>query len=219
MADIFHEVDEEVRREQLKRLWERYSIYIIAVAVLIVAGIAAWRGYEWWIGKQAAAAGAAFEQAVSLNEQGKHAEAQAAFDRLAADAPGGYAVLARLRAAAGLVETRPDDAVKAYEALAADPAVGTALQDLASVRAAMLRVDAAPLDEMQRRLEALATSDRAFRHTARELLALSAWHHQNFAAARKYVDMITSDAEVPPAMRNRVRILSALIAGADKKKS
>ena len=38
MADIFHEVDEEVRREQLKKLWERYSVYFIAAAVLFVAG-------------------------------------------------------------------------------------------------------------------------------------------------------------------------------------
>ena len=46
MADIFHEVDEEVRRERLQKLWDRYSIYLIALAVLIVAGIGAWRGYE-----------------------------------------------------------------------------------------------------------------------------------------------------------------------------
>jgi hypothetical protein len=70
---------------------------------------------------------------------------------------------------------------------------------------------------MQRRLDALATSDHAFRHSARELMALSAWHHQDFAAARKYIDMITSDAEAPPAMRNRIQILSALVAGANKK--
>ncbi len=44
MADIFHEVDEEVRRDQFKKLWDRYSIYIVAFAVLIVAGIGAWRG-------------------------------------------------------------------------------------------------------------------------------------------------------------------------------
>ena len=47
MADIFHEVDEEVRREQLKKLWERYSIHFIALAVLIVAAVGGWRGYEW----------------------------------------------------------------------------------------------------------------------------------------------------------------------------
>ena len=31
VSDIFQEVDEEVRREQLKKLWERYGTYIIAV--------------------------------------------------------------------------------------------------------------------------------------------------------------------------------------------
>ena len=67
MADIFHEVDEEVRREQLKKLWDRYSIYLIALAVLIVAGIGAWRGYEYWVAKRAAAAGAAFETAMALS--------------------------------------------------------------------------------------------------------------------------------------------------------
>ncbi len=44
MADIFSEVDEEVRRERLKQLWDRYGIFLIALAVLIVAGIGAWRG-------------------------------------------------------------------------------------------------------------------------------------------------------------------------------
>ena len=82
MADIFHEVDEEVRREQLKKLWDRYSIYLIALAVLIVAGIGAWRGYEYWVAKKAAAAGAAFEAAGVLSEQGKYAEAEAAFAKV-----------------------------------------------------------------------------------------------------------------------------------------
>jgi hypothetical protein len=44
LADIFHEVDAEVRHEQLKKLWDRYSLYLIAAAILIVAAIAAWRG-------------------------------------------------------------------------------------------------------------------------------------------------------------------------------
>ena len=68
MADIFHEVDEEVRRERLQRLWERYSFHIIAGAVLVIAVIGGWRGYEWYIDKQAAAAGAQFETAISLSE-------------------------------------------------------------------------------------------------------------------------------------------------------
>ena len=46
MSELFDEVDEEVRREQLKKLWDKYSIYIIALALLIIAGVGGWRGYQ-----------------------------------------------------------------------------------------------------------------------------------------------------------------------------
>jgi hypothetical protein len=216
VADIFHEVDEEVRRERLQKLWDRYSIYIIGLAVLFVAGIAAWRGYEWWQDKQAAAAGAAFEAAVALSEAGKHQEAEAAFDKAAAEAPAGYRVLSRLRAAGELAQLKPADAVKAFDEVAVDPSVGPTLQDLAAVRAGLLLVDTAPLTEMERRLVPLAEPTRAFRHTARELLALSAWRNHDAAIVRRYVDMIAGDAETPPGTRARAEILAALIAAGGK---
>lgn len=216
MADIFHEVDEEVRRERLQKLWDRYSIYIIGLAVLIVAAIGAWRGYEYWEAKKAAAAGAAFESALSLSEAGKHAEAEAAFAKVSTEAPAGYRILARLRAAAELAQINPADAVKAYDELAADSSLGATLQDLVAVRAAMLTVDNAPLSEMQRRLDSVAAPGRAFRHNARELLALSAWRNHDFTAARRYIDMIATDAETPPGTRARTDVLSALIAADGK---
>ena len=216
MADIFHEVDEEVRRERLQQLWDRYSIYIIALAVLIVAGIGGWRGYEYWQAKQAAAAGAAFDSALSLSEAGKHAEAEAAFAKVAAEAPAGYRTLARLRAAAELAQTKRPDAVKAYDEIAADTSLGTTLQDLAAVRAGMLMVDSAPLSDMRRRLDPVAEPGHTFRHSARELLALSAWRNHDFTAARRYIDMIASDGETPPGTRARADVLSALIAAGGK---
>jgi hypothetical protein len=216
VADIFHEVDEEVRRERLKQLWDRYGIVLIALAVLLVAGIGAWRGYEWWMAKQAAAAGAQFEHAVTLSEQGKQKEAQAAFDKLAADAPGGYRTLANFRAAAGLVKDKPAEAAKAYDKLATDPAVGPTLQDLATVRAALLQVDTVPFDQLKRKLEPVAATGHPFRATARELLALSAWGHHDYAQARHYIDSLMADPETSPAMRSRVELLAALIAGTAK---
>ena len=216
MADIFHEVDEEVRREQLKKLWDRYSAYLIALAVLIVAAIGAWRGYEYWVAKRAAAAGAAFEAASAMSEQAKYAEAEAAFAKVAAEAPSGYRVLARLRAAAALAEVRPADAVKAYDEISADSSLGTTWQDLAAIRAGLLLVDTASLADMRRRLEPLAEPTRSFRHTARELLALSAWRNHDFAAARRYLEMIGGDAESPIGTRARADLLSNLIAAEGK---
>jgi len=216
VADIFHEVDEEVRREQLKKLWDRYSIYLIALAVLIVAGIGAWRGYEYWIAKRAAAAGAAFEAAVALSGDGKYAEAESAFAKAAAEAPEGYRVLVRMRAAGTLAQIKPADAIKAYDELSADASVGTIWQDLAAIRAGLLLVDTAPLADMRRRLDPLAEPTRSFRHTARELLALSAWRNHDFSSAKRYLDMIATDADSPIGTRARADVLSGLVAAEGK---
>jgi len=216
VTDIFQEVDGEVRREQLKELWERYGGYLIAACMMVVIGVGAWRGYEWWQAKQAAQSGAAFEQAVTLAESGKHQEAAAAFAKLSTDATGGYRVLARLRGAAELARTDRKAAVAAYDAIAADGRAGQVVQDLAAVRAGLLSVDTAPYSEILQRLEPAAAPNRAFRHSAREILALSAWKAGDMSAARRWTEMIISDPQTPPGSRNRAEMLSGLIAASAK---
>jgi hypothetical protein len=216
VADIFQEVDEEVRREQLKKLWQRYGNYIIAVCFLVIAAVGGWRGYEWWQTKKATEAGAAFEQAVALAEAGKHQEAEAAFAKLAADGTAGYRVLARLREAAELSRTDRKAAVAAYDEIAADKGVGPVIEDLAAVRAAFLLVDTASYGDMRARLEPLTGAARPFRHSARELLALSAWKEGDIGAARHWVDAIMNDPQTPSGARSRADVLSELIAASGK---
>jgi len=216
VTDIFQEVDEEVRREQLKKLWERYGGYLIAACIVVVLGAGGWRGYEWWQAKQAAQSGAAFEQAVALAESGKHQEAAAAFAKLSADGTPGYRVLARLRQAAELAGADRKAAVAAYDAIAAENRAGQVVQDLAAVRASFLLVDTAPYSEILRRLEPAAAVDRAFRHSARETLALSAWKAGDMSAARRWTETIMSDPQTPPGPRSRAEMLSELIAASAK---
>jgi hypothetical protein len=216
VADIFQEVDEEVRRERLQQLWQRYGNLIIAACILFVAAVGAWRGYEWWQTKKAGESGAAFENAVTLAEAGKHQEAEAAFAKLAADGSAGYRALARLRDAAELAQTDRPAAVKAYDEIAADGSAGTVIQQLAAVRAAILLVDTAPYSEIKQRLEPLTATDKTFRHSARELLALSAWKAGDMTAAKQWSDMIISDPQSPEGTRSRAEVLSELIASSGK---
>jgi len=210
VSDIFHEVDEEVRREKLKQLWERHGNLIVAFALLVVLAVGGWRGYDWWESQKAAESGAAFEAAVLLAESGKQAEAQEAFAKLAKDGSSGYRVLARFREAAELAKSDGAAAVKLYDALAADSGLGRAMQDLASVRAGLILVDSAPLAELSSRLEPLTAADRPFRHSARELLALGAWRLGDTAAAKKWFDLIASDLETPSGTRQRIEVLMTL---------
>jgi hypothetical protein len=211
VSELFDEVDEEVRREQLKKLWDRYSIYIIAGALLIVAAVGGWRGYQYLEAQKAAEAGAAFDKAVELSEQNKHAEAETAFAELAAKAPAGYRTLARLRAAAEVANRDPKEAVELYDEVAADRGAGATEQDLAKVRAAALILETTSYPNMLSRLETATAPGATFRHTARELLALSAWRANDAAATRQWLDMIANDGETPPTLRARAEALQALL--------
>jgi hypothetical protein len=216
VSELFDEVDEEVRRDQLKKLWDRYSIYIVALAILIVAAVGGWRGYEYLEAQKAAEAGAAFDSALELADQNKHTEAQAAFDKLATTAPAGYRMLSRLRAAAEAATSDPKAGAKLYDEMAADRSIGAEQQDLARIRAAGLLLDSETYPNMLQRLEAASKPDATFRHTARELLALSAWRANDTTAARQWLDMIANDGETPAAMRSRAEALQALLPPAAK---
>ncbi|WP_295845739.1 tetratricopeptide repeat protein [Tardiphaga sp.] len=211
MSELFNEVDEDLRRERLKNLWDRYSLLIMAVAILIVVGVGGWRAYSYLEGKKSAEAGAAFDRAADLSEQGKHAEAEAAFSKLAAEAPAGYRTLARLRAAAAAAARDPVAAVKMYDEIAADRGVAITEQDLARIRAGALLMETTAYDALLPRLESATTITGTYRHSARELLALSAWRANNPVATRQWLDMIANDGETPASLRTRAEALQALL--------
>lgn len=216
VSDIFNEVDEEVRREQLKRMWDKYGIVIIALAVLVIAGVGGYRAYDWYQMKQAAEAGTAFEEAAKLSADGKHAEAEAAFAKVAVEGTPSYKVLAKMREANEAATRDAPAAVAIYDQLAKDGSLGPTFQDLAALRAGYLLVDTAPFADLSKRLEPLTASDRPFRHSARALLALGAWKANDAAALKKWSDMITADAETPTGTRGQIEMLNALSASGSK---
>jgi hypothetical protein len=215
LADIFHEVDEEVRRERLKKLWDQYGLYILILVVLFVAGIAGWRGWEHYQNQRAAEFGSQFEAAAALAEAGKFAEAEKDFAKIAAEGNRGYRVLARLREAEATIPRDRAAAAAQFDAIAADASFDQRFRDLAAIRAGLLQVDTASLADMQKRLEPVAAGGRPFRHTARELLALSAFRAGDKAALQRWSDLIASDAESPAQMRARLEAI-LLLAGIAK---
>jgi len=79
VSDIFREIDEELRRENLLKLWSRYGKYIIAVVVLVllIAGaIAAWRSHE---ASERRAQSARYSAGLALMREGKAADASRLF--------------------------------------------------------------------------------------------------------------------------------------------
>ncbi len=220
MADdrdvMLRELENEVRREQMAKLWDRYGIYAIAVAVLIVVAVG---GYKWWEAQSlsaAAEAGARYQTAMQLVEQGKPGEARQVFEAMAQNAPSGYASLARLQLAGEAASAgKTDDALRAFEAIAADGSVDPLLRDYARLESAALKIDSADFTEMQNRLTPLMQDNNAWRHSARELLGLSAYRAGRLDEARQIFLELAADQKTPPSVRERAGVMMGLITSAE----
>ncbi len=212
MSDIFHEVDEEVRRDKAVEFWKKYQNVIIAAAVLLVIGTAGWRFYQYHRTGAEQAAGAAFQQAMALDRDGKDAEANAALAKLATDGPRGYQTLARLSEAAVKSKTDPKAAIAAYDALANDASIGVEFQQAARLRGALLRLDAGETDAAKSALEGLAGNDGVYRNTARLALAVIALNGGDYDGAGKSLDLVAADPAAPEAERRSAESLLGLVA-------
>jgi hypothetical protein len=206
---LFREVDEELRQEQVKKLWDKYGNLIIAACVAVVLAVAGIKGWQYWQVKQAEAAGATYFEAVKLLDAGKTAEADKLLDGLDHS---GYATIARFREAAALAASgKREDAVKAYDALAADNSIADSLRNIARLRAGYLLVDTSKPDQLKSRLGDLDKEGVPWRHGAREIMALSAYRTGDYALADRTINTILSDPETPPGLQQRAQLLAQLV--------
>jgi hypothetical protein len=211
MSDIFQEVEEDLRRERLKRVWDRYGIYVIAAAVLIVVVTAGWRGWEAWTTSRERAAGDAFAVLIQEADDALPATAAENLIAYAADAPEGYAMLARFRAASAYEAAGDlDDAVATLRTIAAD-APDELYQDLARVRLAALLLDMGePTDARDVVADLANDSSSPFYRSAQEMLGLAAYAQDDIPAARRWYQEIVEGAGTPPSLRQRAELMLAL---------
>jgi hypothetical protein len=211
---FLREVDEAVRQERYKKLWDQYGIYALGLAVVIVAGVAAYKGWTYWQEREEQTAGAEFTEALTMLDGADAAKAKDILSSLAEKGPQGYRVLARFQLAAAEAKAGDvDKAVADYDALANDSSVDSILRGHATIQAAALRLDKADYAEMERRLKDLAEGSSAWRFSARELLGLSAYRLNDMREAEKQFSALVGDQGTPPNLRERANMMLALIVG------
>ncbi|MBW3096985.1 tetratricopeptide repeat protein [Pseudohoeflea coraliihabitans] len=211
-STFIREVNEELRSDALKAFWQRWRFLIIGLAILIIVGTAAERGWEYWRNVTAARSGDQYLVALELARQGKNEEALAAFNALEEEGHGAYPVLARMRAATVTAEEGDKEAAaRAFLAIAQDSGVADSVRDVARVRAGYLLVDTGSYEAASAAVELLAVPGHAYRHSAREILGLAAFQVQELARARDWFAEILSDDESPANISRRAQIMLDLI--------
>lgn len=212
MSDIFREVDEEIRRDELKGMWDRYGLYVLGLCAAVILGVGGYKGWQAYQASRAYSAGENFAQALNLQQEGKNADALKQYAKIAADAPGGYAGLAKFQVAGAHAQAGDiDKAIKVYDELAADSAIGPNLQGLARIRAGFLLLDRGKSADIETRVAGLNVSGNAWQNSAREILALSAQNQGDLQKAQSLYDAIVADPLAPQGVRERAQIMQSLL--------
>jgi hypothetical protein len=209
LSDIFHEVEEEVRRERLEKIWKQYGDYIIAGAAVIIiaaAGFVLWQRYQE---NRRATASAEYDAAVQLAGSNPRA-AMGAFERIAATAPSGYATLARFAEADTLlILGERNKAVAMFESLSNgdESLIGSA----ARLRAAWLIADSAPRSTIEKLLSPLVQPTSPWRFAANEVLAYADYREGGYAKAQQEFDALAAEPNAPRALKTRASSMASLI--------
>jgi hypothetical protein len=171
VADIFHEVEEDLRRDQALAIWKKYGNYIVAAALLIVLAVAAFWGWREYTTRQQLQASADF---LSAGAAGDVKQREAALGALATDG-GSYGVLARFQLAA--IANEAGDAAKARGILgdiAKDQGADKALRDLATIQAALIDLQQGKAESAAELVKDLTKEGEAYRLSALEIAGLAA---------------------------------------------
>jgi hypothetical protein len=213
VSDIFQEIDEELRRENFAKLWQRYGGYVIGLGILIVVAVAAvvgWRAYQLRVHQ---VEGERYSLALDLARQGKDKDATDVFAELGRQAHGGHATLARLEEAA--LKAKGGDtkgAVALYDALSADGAADPAYRDLATLLAAQYELKDGDPKAVIARVAPLTSATSPWHPTALELMALAQLKAGNKAEARAVYQRISDDLAAPQGLRARAAEMAAALA-------
>ena len=212
MTDIFHEVEEDVRREELHKLWRRYGIYVIGFAVALVAAVGGTEAYRHISAKRAEDQARAYLAAADELQSDPKA-AEDALTKLAGK-KGGYGLLAEFRLAQ--IKTDAGDntaAVALYDKIAGQTDRDDPLHGLAVLKSGYLMLDSASLSGIEDRLEPIASGTGPWRHAALEVLAYAALKAGDKDKARERFDALAKDVTAPPSMAARAQDMETTLGG------
>ena len=206
------EVDENLRRDQMRDTAKRYGTWIVIGVVLFLIAVG---GYLFWQNRQAKIASeqsetlsAALDKIGSGNTKGAVAELTPLSDSNN-DIVRASALLGRASVAAQ--QNNRAEAARLFNQVAADESLPQALRDVGTVRAVATEYDQMKPDHVIAKLAPLAKPGQPFFGTAGEMTAMAMLAKNDRAGAGALFQRIAADAQVPETIRSRaVQIAGSL---------
>jgi hypothetical protein len=212
VADVFHEVDEQLRSERIFTIIRKGWPYALAAVIAVIVAFGVIWGVREYRASQQAKASEAYNAALEALAKNDRAAAERGFAQVASSGPPAYRALALMQQA-GLRSTDPAKTAEAVALLdkAADAAKDPIVGDAARLKAAYLVFDTASLADLEKRLTPLTGAGRPYANLAREALAVKRLANGQTAQAKQALSLLAISPESGEALQARAQLYEEII--------
>lgn len=211
MSDVFEEVEEGLRQDQVSTFLKKYGRYLIAGAVLILASIGGYQAYQSWRSNQAISYADKMAEAQKALAASKFDEAQKQYAEIAANAPAGYKAMAYMQLGAAHTGLNDMKAALADYDRAAAAAPDKTFAELARLKAAYVAADIEDFKQLDARLKPLVDAGGPLGLMARELLGVQAFANGDMVRAREEFTFLSVALDASEGVRQRAQISLAAL--------
>ena len=210
MADIFDEVSEELKQDQLIQFWKKHSKLILTIILLIISSVVFYQAYIIWNKKKVEAISEQFFQALEKLEDKNYSESQSLFLDNSQNYKSGYSILSLF----GLAESnyqngKIDEMILNYKTIYDDESIDIYYRDLSRILS-VLKDDLSSFDQQKLLLEPILKSPSILQVLAAELEVLLFIKFDKIKEAQKALNSLLKRSDISFEQKNRLELINKI---------
>ena len=210
MADIFDEVSEELKQDQLIKLWKKYSKLIIILILFIIISLVSYQAYVIWNKKKIEAISEQYFQALEKLEDKNYSKSHSLFLNNSQKYKSGYSILSLF----GLAETnyqngKIDEMILNYKTIYDDESIDIYYRNLSRILS-VLKDNSSSFDQQKLLLEPILRSPNLLQILAAELEVLLFIKFDKIKEAKKALDVLLKRSDISFEQKNRLELINKI---------
>lgn len=213
LTDAFiQEVDEDVKNDNLKALWEKYGFAIIAFVVLAVSLTISFDQIKNWRIAQNQRHTEEYIAATQVQKDNPE-NTIAALQQISQNNQGIFSDFARLQIANVLLnQDKVEEALVALESIVNDKQVNDEVKHVALVKLATYKLDTMERSEFEQLLQPLLNENTSWTPIAQDLLAVSAIKNGDIDTARSIYENVLKIEDLPEGFKAKIQDMLSSIS-------
>ena len=210
MADIFDEVSEELKKDQLIQIWKKYSRLIITLISLTIIFLICYQAYITWNKKKIEAISEQYFKALEELEDKNYSESHDLFLKNSQNDKSGYSTLSLFGLAESNYQNKKiDEMILNYQTIYSNENIDIYYRNLSRILS-VLKDNKSSFDQQKLLLEPILNSPSKLQILAAELEVMLLIKFDKIKEAQSALNTLLKRSDVSFEQRNRLELINKI---------